>query len=43
VRDARCAVDQRSEIAFRAGDCKLLERIAAGVHHRDDDRRQVLP
>ena len=40
--DPRSAVDQRSQIALRAGDRNLFEHIAAGIHDGDDDARQRL-
>ena len=42
MRDARRAVDQRFEVALRAGDSEFLERVASSIHDRDDDRGEVL-
>ena len=36
------AIDQRSQIPLGASDREILQNIAAGIHHRDDDPGEVL-
>ncbi len=41
MRDARCAINQRGEVALGAGDRKILQNVAAGIHHRDHDAGEI--
>jgi hypothetical protein len=35
-------IDQRLQVAFRPGNREVLQHVASGVHHGDDNSREVL-
>ena len=40
--NSRSAIDQGLQVTFGSGDGKVLQHIAAGIHHGDNDAGQVL-